>query len=63
MILQTGCCLDDFGACCIAIFMHGFTAKGSPIHFSGYRSLQQISVLIYELSCRLCHLAIITALK
>lgn len=34
MILQTGCCLYEFGACCIAIFMHGFTAKGSPIHCS-----------------------------
>lgn len=49
VILQTGCCLDEFGACCIAIFMHGFTAKGSPTHFSGYSSWQQISVLIYEL--------------
>lgn len=55
VILQTGCCLDEFSACCIAIFMHDFTAKGSPIHFSGYCSLQQIIVLIYELLCRLGH--------
>lgn len=35
--------------------MHDFTAKGSLIHFSGYCSLQQIIVLIYELLRRLGH--------
>lgn len=60
VISQTGCRLCEFGACCIAIFMHGFTAKGSLIHFSQRRPLQRISVSAYSISAALwlrCQLA------
>lgn len=47
-----------FGACCIAIFMHGFTAKGSVIHFSRPRPLLWVSVSAYSIYAALwlpCH--------
>lgn len=52
--------LCEFGACCIAIFMHGFTAKGSLIHFSRPHPLLRVSVSAYSMCAapwRPCQLA------
>lgn len=43
---SAGCCLDAFGACCIAVVMHGFTAIGGSLHFSGSCPVQQIGALV-----------------
>lgn len=63
MIFQTGCCLYEFGACCIAIFMHGFTAKDSPVHINGFCPLPQMCELIVHCFCRFHIPYILPALK